>query len=104
MTIRLGTLTGRTPILALMTSLGTSDDWTHWHKLNRAGQILRLFIAHRSLIELLRGSPEVLGLDCTYKTNRYRMPLFAITGVSTLGATFHMALVFLGQEWQGNYA
>jgi hypothetical protein len=60
-------------------------------------------MASRSSIELLQGSHEVLVLDCTYKTNRFRMPLLAITGKSGLGATFHVAFVFLGQERQSDY-
>jgi hypothetical protein len=42
-------------------------------------------------------------MDCTYKTNRFRMPLFAIAGVTALGTTFHVALVFLGHEKLEDY-
>jgi hypothetical protein len=101
--IRLGTLAGRTPVQALMASLETSDDWTYYRELDPSGRVLALFLAHRSSIELLQGSPEILVLDCTYKTNRYRMPLLAITGVSALGSTFHVAIVFLGREIRETY-
>lgn len=34
-----------------------------------------LFWTHPVSLELLRVFPHVLIMDCTYKTNRYRMPL-----------------------------
>ena len=101
--LRLGTLGGRTPIQALMEALQGSDDWTERHRLDPTGRVVALFLAHKRSIELLQGALEVLVLDCTYKTNRFRMPLFVMTGVSALGATFHVALAFLSQERQCDY-
>ena len=37
-------------------------------------------------------------MDTTYKTNRYKMPLFVITGVNTLNRTFYIGFAFIHKE------
>ena len=41
---------------------------------------------------------EVILMDCTYKTNRYKMPLLIITGVTALNTTFYAAFCFMKGE------
>ena len=101
--LRLRALGGRTPIQALMTTLEGRDDWTYKHRSDETGRILGLFLAHRESIDLLQGSPEVLVMDCTYKTNKFRMPLFVVTGVGPLSTTFFVGFAFLSQERQSDY-
>jgi hypothetical protein len=86
-----------------MTSLENSDDWISRAQLDETSRVIGLFIAHRSSIELLEAAPELLLLDSTYKTNRYRMPLFSIAGVTALGTTFHVAIAFLLRERQDEF-
>ena len=37
-------------------------------------------------------------MDCTYKTNKYRMPLFVIMGATSLGSSFYIAFAFIDGE------
>ena len=61
-----------------------------------------LFATHKQLV-LYRAYPDVLLLDCTYKTNRYDMPLLHF-GFSTLSNTyFSTAFVFLSDEIKKDY-
>jgi hypothetical protein len=45
-------------------------------------RVTRLFFAYPKLIELLKQNPNILLLDCIYKTNRFNMPLLNICGVT----------------------
>ena len=62
-----------------------------------------MFIAHPVSINILRAFPRVLIMDCTYKTNRYRLPLLEIVGVTSTNLTFSVALAYLEGESEGNY-
>ncbi|KDO52979.1 hypothetical protein CISIN_1g040570mg [Citrus sinensis] len=62
-----------------------------------------LFLAHPSAIELLQAFPRVLIMDCTYKTNRYDMPLLEIAGVTSIDLTFSVCCVYLKLKWENNY-
>jgi hypothetical protein len=42
-------------------------------------------------------------MDCTYKTNKYKMPLLDINGVTATGNTFYAGFVFLHNEQQSSY-
>ncbi|XP_028098948.1 uncharacterized protein LOC114298553 [Camellia sinensis] len=43
-------------------------------------------------------------MDCTYKTNRYRLPLLEIVGVTSTEMTFSVAFAYLQYERVDNYA
>ena len=42
-------------------------------------------------------------MDCTYKTNRFHMPLLDILGSTGLNHTFFTAFVFLSGETEEDY-
>ena len=42
-------------------------------------------------------------MDCTYKTNRYGLPLLDIVGFASTGQTFHLAFAFMKDERQDTY-
>ncbi|KAI0997298.1 hypothetical protein K3495_g10887, partial [Podosphaera aphanis] len=48
------------------------------------GHLNYLFVADTRSIELLNESPDILLMDCTYKTNKFGMPLLDILGVDNL--------------------
>ena len=92
-------LNGRTPIQFLYDQL--KDPVTNvWFcdQRNTEGRLLCLFIAPRSGVDLLRRYPHVLLLDCTYKTNRFNMPLLNICGATSAKKTFSVASIFLDGE------
>ena len=43
-------------------------------------------------------------MDNTYKTNRFRMPFFNITGITNTNLTFNIAFALLDGEDEGEYA
>jgi hypothetical protein len=63
----------------------------------------RLFFAHPEAVELWKQHPDVILMDCTYKTNRFRMPLLNICAVTGSKKTIQIALCFLSGEKEGSY-
>ena len=72
--IRSDNLAKRTPIRALLDELQT-EGWMHDYKTDKAGHVTHLFFAHPYQLHLTKRFHTVLVLDCTYKTNRFNMPL-----------------------------
>src|SRR3982074_3044975 len=66
-------------------------------------QLECLFFAHPDAIALYKQHPEVLLLDCTYKTNRFCMPLLNFCGVTRNKKTIQAALSFLSGEKEEDY-
>ena len=46
---------------------------------------------------------NVLLMDTTYKTNKYRLPLLEVVGVTSTGLTFSAAFVLMATERQNNF-
>nr|XP_043616205.1 protein FAR1-RELATED SEQUENCE 5-like [Erigeron canadensis] len=67
------------------------------------GRITRLFIAHPLSIKLAKHFSSTFVMDCTYKTNKYNMPLLDIIGISCFSTTFYSGFVFLEKEDEENY-
>ena len=53
--------------------------------------------------KLLRENHEVLLMNCTYKINKYKMPLLIITGVTSLNTTFYVGFLFMKGEHYSDY-
>jgi hypothetical protein len=53
--------------------------------------------------ELLRTNPDILLMDCTYRTNKYRMPLLHILGCTNLQTFFSAGFCFLRNETYQDY-
>ncbi|KAJ9549306.1 hypothetical protein OSB04_021849 [Centaurea solstitialis] len=95
-------LGNRSMINALFEELvkgGFTYDISH----NPDGRISRLFIAHPLSIKLAKVFSSTFVMDCTYKTNKYNMPLFDIIGVSCFNTSFYSGFVFLEKEDEENY-
>jgi MULE transposase domain len=75
----------------------------HEFKTDTIGRITHVFFAHPDSLLLLKSHPDVLLMDCTYKTNRFKIPLLNIVGSTGLNTTFFVAFVFLSQETTPNY-
>ncbi len=55
------------------------------------------------MLEILCKNSKVLIMDCTYKTNKYKMPLLTICEVIALGTTFIVDFVFIEKENKDYY-
>ncbi|KAM4067959.1 MULE transposase [Hirsutella rhossiliensis] len=100
---RVRELAGRTPLQFLYDQLkDLSLGFFFRDTRDQEGRLTDLFIAPRTGIELWRRFPNILLLDCTYKTNRFKMPLLNTCG-STSEKTFSVASVFLSGEAEPQY-
>ncbi|CAG8843707.1 6295_t:CDS:2, partial [Racocetra persica] len=77
--LRQQNLAGRTPIQALVDEL-QEGNFLYEYKCDNAGSVTHLFFAHNESISLTRQYSTVILMDCTYKTNRFKMPLLNIVG------------------------
>jgi hypothetical protein len=103
---RLEELQGKTPIEWLCDYLG-SDHGAGQNFLSRdtreGGNITKLFVVRENGIRHLLEYPDVLLFDCTYKSNRFKMPLLNICGATATRKTFQVAAVFMNGEKQDQY-
>jgi len=66
-------------------------------------RLKRLFFAHPNSVEIYKKHLKVVLLDCTYKTNRFRMPLLNIYVVTSNCKTVQVALCFLSGKKDLDY-
>ena len=66
--IRQENLAGQSPIEAMLRELQKRDYFIEY-KTHISGEVTDLFFAHPKSVELFKRYPEVLIMDCTYKTN-----------------------------------
>jgi hypothetical protein len=92
----------RKPIEALLDDLST-DEWVYEVKKDAENRIQSLFFAHKKQIQQLRANPDILMIDCTYKTNRFRLPLMHIVGYSNLDSWFSAGFCFIANEKEEDY-
>nr|XP_011457306.1 PREDICTED: protein FAR-RED ELONGATED HYPOCOTYL 3-like [Fragaria vesca subsp. vesca] len=95
-------LGGRSIIQALLDELGGASFY-HIVKYDHSGHLTHLFFAHPTSIELTKSYSSVFVMDCTYKTNKYKMPLLEIIGVSSFNTSFYSCFVFMQKEEQQDY-
>lgn len=86
-------LSGRSPMQALLFELQESNQFRYFYATDEQNQVTQIFWIPRETFDLLRLNFEVLIMDCTFQTNRFRMPLFNIVGSTLLNTTFYVAFV-----------
>ncbi len=77
----------------------------HWKvRTTHQGHITHLlFTAHES-IRLYKRYPEMLLLDCAYKTNQFKMLLLNMRGITGMNTTFYVGFAFICTEQESNFA
>ncbi|XP_028122576.1 uncharacterized protein LOC114319718 [Camellia sinensis] len=94
---------GRSQMQQLLGQLAMNK-YIEWHRSCADTEtVTDLFFAHPTSLNLLRAFPKVLLMDCTYKTNRYRLPLLEIVGVTSTDVTFSIAFAYLQYEKEDYY-
>ena len=99
-------LAGRLPIEALLEDLEASEYWitrARISTINNRNHLQSLFFASRPAIELCRSFPDLLLMDCTYRTNRYQMPLLHIAACSATHHYFSVGFCLLSGEAESDY-
>ena len=94
---------GKSQMQYLLGKVSEYGYFYHHRRCEKTEMVTDLFFAHPTSVELLRAFPSVLLMDCTYKTNRYRLPLLEIVGVTSTGMTFQVACAFMESEREDNY-
>ncbi|KAK9676759.1 hypothetical protein RND81_11G098300 [Saponaria officinalis] len=89
-------------IQALFEELGRSK-FLYNYKHDEKGRITHVFVAHPKSVRLSKIYRNVYVLDCTYKTNMYKMPLLDVIGVSSSNKSFYSCFVFLKKEKVEDY-
>ncbi|KAG5553673.1 hypothetical protein RHGRI_011536 [Rhododendron griersonianum] len=72
--------------------------YIEFHRKDDIDYVKDLFWSHLTSGDMLCAFPQVLLMDCTYKTNRYRFPLLQIVGVTSTEKTFSVAFAFIDRE------
>lgn len=95
-------LQGRTPLEALVDELKSNDEWVvKWKEID--GRLQSLFFASQNQVELMRSYPDLVLIDATYKSNRYKMPLVHFGGVTPINSFFSAAFCFMPGEDEEEY-
>ncbi|KAM4067429.1 MULE transposase [Hirsutella rhossiliensis] len=79
------------------------SDFFHRDSRDPQGRLTGLFLAPRATFHRWRQHHDVLVLDCTYKTNRFNMPLLNICAATRDNKTFSIASIFLNGETESHY-
>ncbi|KAI5406195.1 hypothetical protein KIW84_052806 [Lathyrus oleraceus] len=78
--------------------------YVYWSRKKDDSEVVReIFWAHPDSVKLLNIFPIVLVMDRTYKTNKYRQPLFEIIGMTSIEFTFVVAFVYMESEQTENF-
>lgn len=89
-------LNGKNPAEALLDMM--EDSGYYGYCVAHSDRMTKLFFAHFKSIELAQAFPEVLLIDCTYRTNIYNMPLLHFAGVTPTGENFSIGFALLSAE------
>ncbi|XP_021774364.1 protein FAR1-RELATED SEQUENCE 5-like [Chenopodium quinoa] len=83
--------------------LARQSQYVYWVMSDDEGVLQHAFMAHPVMVDILRTYPYVIGMDSTYKTNRYGMPFFEIVSVTPTNQNFLIAYVFMRNESTASY-
>jgi hypothetical protein len=96
-------LNGRSEIEAFFDSLEESET-LYYYRLGDNNEVINLMVADAISISLARKYNLVILMDCTYKTNKYKMPVLNVVGISPFNKSFFICLVFLKEETEPHYS
>jgi hypothetical protein len=87
---------------ALADQLNNESFWSQIC-LDESGRVTAVLFAHPRSLQYLKSYPEVLLLDCTYKTNKYRTPVLVIIGIDACQQSFCIASASLSGEKENDF-
>lgn len=96
-------LRGNTPIEALLEQLQDPERWISAHQVDSNGRLTHLFIVYTKIVPIFESHPDVLMADCTYRTNRFKMPLLHFVGSNSIGSHYTIAFCFMPRETHPDY-
>lgn len=101
-------LAGKSPMRALLELLQEPDSdgitMISDYKINpQNNRLTHLFFAHPTSIEILQKNHDVMLLDCTYKTNKFKLPMLNIVFVTGVHTTINLGFCFMNSEKEVDY-
>lgn len=94
---------GQSSIHALINQLDNEGFWSRI-RVNENQRVTAVLFAHPKSLQYVQAYSDLLLLDCTYKTNKYQMPLLDMVGVDACQRSFCIAFAFLNGEEEEDYA
>ncbi|KAK9734310.1 hypothetical protein RND81_04G130600 [Saponaria officinalis] len=73
------------------------------YRKDECGHLTHVFFAHKKSVALAKTYITTFVVDCTYKTNKYGMPLLDIIGVSSFNKSFYADFAFMRHEKTEDY-
>ncbi|BBN03874.1 hypothetical protein Mp_3g00250 [Marchantia polymorpha subsp. ruderalis] len=101
-TIQNKILAGRTSIKMLRNELHTKNI-CHAHDMNNGGYATHLYLARDQFVKFANEFLHMIQMDCTYKSNKFKMPLRHIVGMSSTNESYSVVLCFLSFEVEADY-
>ncbi|XP_021736242.1 protein FAR1-RELATED SEQUENCE 5-like [Chenopodium quinoa] len=83
--------------------LARESKYIYWVTNDDHNVLQHAFMVHPIMVNILCTYPHVIGMDSTYKTNRYNMPFFEIVGVTPTNQNFLVGYVFMRDECTASY-
>ncbi|XP_050210045.1 PKS-NRPS hybrid synthetase cheA-like [Mercurialis annua] len=78
--------------------------YVHWTLADsETSALTHIFLAHPNSVRLLRDYRWIIGMDSTYKTNKYKMPFFEIIGMTPCNKNFIIAYAIIKDETHESY-
>lgn len=93
---------GQSTTQALANQLDREGLWSRL-QFDPDGRVTTVLFAHPDSLAYLQAYLDTLLLDCTYKTNKYGMPLLDMIGVDVCQRSFCIAFAFLRGEAEEDY-
>ena len=91
----------RKPIEALVELISSSDYQSNVRMVD--GAVNALFFSHQASVALCQTFSTAFLLDCTYKTNKFGMPLLNFVGITSTYQTFNAGFALLPDEKEASY-
>ncbi|OVA14298.1 hypothetical protein BVC80_9021g23 [Macleaya cordata] len=102
--LRLHETEGR-PIMQQVIKLSTQYHYVEWHRRDEEmDEVKDIFWAHPESTLLAQCFPSVLMVDFTYKTNRFKVPLLHVVGVTSTGRSFTVAYAFIDADTEEHFS
>ena len=84
--------------------LACSHQYSVYHRVDATtNEVTDLFFSHPKCVVLAQCFYQILFLDCTFKTNRYKLPCFHMVSQTSTGGSFTVAIAFISRETTESY-
>ena len=92
------TLQGAAPVERTTMEMLRRDHFFHSSRVDTSGRLEGLFVAHPRLVAIYTANCDILIMDCTYKPNKYGLPLLCFVAITRVGIAIPVAHTLLHGE------